>query len=95
MSAQPNFPTESFDEALDLRMRIAEALCSLVESLAMTGKIRHARRAMDEVRAIAEETSRVAATSPQDSAAAQDLRSSLSELQHRVRNAETVLKLLD
>jgi len=94
MSAQPDFRFASFDEATALQMRVAEALCALVESLAMAGKIRRARRAMAAARRILDETSRIAA-SPQNSEAARDLRACLDELDHRARNAETVLNLLE
>jgi hypothetical protein len=95
MSAQPNFPFESFDEAIGLRMRVGEALCAVVESLAMAGEIRRARRAMAAVQKILDDTARVAFFSPEGSAAAKDLQPSLDELRHRARNAETVLKLLE
>lgn len=95
MSAQPNFSTESLDEATELRIRVGEALCSLVESLAMAGKIRHARRTMAAVRGIVDDTARIATHSPENSAAGQGLRTCLDELQHRARNAETVLNLLE
>jgi hypothetical protein len=95
MSAQPSFPTASLDEATELRMRVGEALCSVVASLAMAGRIRHARRAMAAVRGIVDDTARIAGFSAEDSAAAQELRTCLDELQHRARNAETVLKLLE
>ena len=94
MSAQSNFSSASLDEATQLRIRVGEALCSLVESLAMAGKIRHARRAMAVARGIVDDTARIAALSPENSAAGQGLRAILDELQHRARNAETVLKLI-
>jgi hypothetical protein len=95
MSAQPEFPFESLDEATELRLRVAEALCMVAESLAMAGRIREARRAMAAVQKIIDHTTRLAASSPRHEAAAEDLRAGLDELQHRARNTETVLKLLE
>ncbi len=95
MSAQPNYPVGYLDPAVTLRMRVAEGLCAIAESLAMAGKMRRARRCMAAVRRILDEIARIAALSGEGSAAAQDLRTHLEELQHRARNAETVLRLIE
>jgi hypothetical protein len=95
MSAQPDFPFESLDEATELHIRTAEALCSVAESLAMAGRVREAHRAMAAVQKIIDHITRLAASSPQQEAAAGEVHTSLDELQHRARNAETVLKLLE
>jgi len=95
MSAQPDSPFEAFDEATHLRLRAAQALCSLVESLAMAGKIRHARRAMEAVQRVIDQTARLTVLPLADSAPSNELQNCLKELRHRARNAETVLKLLE
>ena len=95
MSAQPNLPFQSLDEITELRIRVAEALCVLVESLATAGKIRHARRSMAAVHQILDHAARLAAFPSDNAAAAQELQACLDELQHRARNAETVLKLVE
>ena len=93
MSALPNSPFESFDEAAHLHMRVAQALCAVVESLAMAGQIRQARRAMAAVQKIIDRTAQLSVLS--EDADASDLQSCLRELRHRARNAETVLKLIE
>lgn len=94
MSAQPN-PFESFDEATYLRLRVAQALCAVVESLAMVGNIRQARRAMAAVQKILDRSAALAASSPRHEVAENDLQTCVAELRHRARNAETVLKLVE
>jgi hypothetical protein len=95
MSAQPNLPFQSLEEAAELRIRVAEALCALVGSLATAGKIRQARHSMAAVQKILDQTARLVASPSHNAASAHELRACLDELQLRARNAETALKLAE
>ena len=93
MSAQPDFSRESFDEGMRARIHAGEALCAVVETMAVAGRLDLARRNMAQINAILNEATRCVAAG--GSSAPDSLAALLDGLRHRARNAETVLKLVE